>query len=272
MEPTYVIIIIVAAMVLLLFILIAPGNAGDRKKPFTGRNIAHRGLYSEDQSIPENSLPAFARGADLGYGVELDVQLTRDGQVVVFHDNTLERMCGVPQRIDELDLAKLRELRLCNTEERIPLFSDVLETVSGRVPIIVELKNVPQNRELCEKTLALIESYEGEICVESFNPKNVAFFARRAPRLFRGQLAQPLKYYTADGLSVFTGFLLSNLLFNVVSRPHFIAYMIGGKPLSLRICEALGAVTAVWTSHDRTAESLYDIVIFEHYEPETRFK
>ena len=272
MEAVYIILIIIAVLLLIAVILLAPGRAGDKKTPFYGRNIAHRGLYTADQSIPENSLPAFLRAADHGYGLELDVQLSRDGRVVVFHDDTLKRMCGVASRVDELDYDELEQLRLADTDAKIPLFSDVLDAIGGRVPIVVELKNGKRNKELCDKTLAFLESYKGETCVESFNPLIVRYFMLNAPHMLRGQLAQPLKPYVDDGLSVFMGFLLSRVLFNVTCRPHFICYMIGKKPLSVRFSEALGAVKAVWTSHDESSERDYDIVIFEHYEPRIRYK
>ena len=80
--------------------LIAPGAATRRQKaPFYGLNFAHRGLHSRDKAVPENSLEAFRLAAEAGYGIELDVQLSKDGQVVVFHDNTLDRVCGVHGRV-----------------------------------------------------------------------------------------------------------------------------------------------------------------------------
>ena len=272
MNAVYVILIIIAALIALLVILLAPGHAEGREEPFYGRNIAHRGFYTPDQSIPENSLAAFRRAAEHGYGLELDVQLSRDGQVVVFHDDTLKRMCGIPSRVDELDLDDLKKLRLQDTDEQIPLFSEVLEAVDGRVPMVVELKNGKRNKELCDKTLAFLTSYKGETCVESFNPLIVRYFKINAPHMLRGQLAQPIKPYVDDGMSFFVGFVLANVLLNVLCRPHFICYMIGKKPFFVRFSEALGAVKAVWTSHDKTAEKEYDIVIFEHYEPKVKFK
>ena len=90
-----------AAAVSLPLILLAPGRATKRQKaPFMGMNFAHRGLHSRDKSIPENSLEAFDLASRAGYGMELDVQLSKDGQVVVFHDDTLERVCGVNARVD----------------------------------------------------------------------------------------------------------------------------------------------------------------------------
>lgn len=252
--------------------LLAPGKVGKKRAPFEGRNFAHRGLFQADQSIPENSLPAFALAAEHGYGIELDVQLSRDGQVVVFHDDALTRMCGLESRVDALDYADLEKLSLHGTDERIPLFSTVLETVGGRVPLIVELKNGPRNPELCQKTLDLLLAYDGIYCIESFNPMIVAWFRKHAPAVFRGQLAQPPAAYRPEHLSPLTSFLLGNVLLNFLARPNFIAYRIGPKPLAVRLAEELGALRVAWTSHDTEAEASFDAVIFEHYLPNTRFR
>ena len=251
--------------------LLAPGRATKRQKaPFWGLNFAHRGLHTRDKSIPENSLPAFERAAQAGYGMELDVQLSKDGQVVVFHDDTLDRVCGVHARVDEKTWAELQELRLCGTEYGIPLFSEVLQTVRGRGPLIVELKSGRRNRELCEKTYALLQDYRGEACVESFNPLIMAWFRFHAKDLLRGQLAAPTREYKDQ--SRLQAFLLSHCLLNVFSRPQFIAYKIGCRPPTVRLAEQLGAMKVGWTSHEPRNEKGRDAVIFEFYHPKLRYK
>ena len=253
--------------------LLAPGRAPDSKKaPFVGRNFAHRGLHTEDQSVPENAMHAFALAAEAGYGMELDVQLSKDGQVVVFHDDTLDRVCGVASRVDALDYDELKKLPLFGTAERIPLFSEVLSLVNGRTPLIVELKNGPRNDELCEKTWEMLRRYPGAYCIESFNPLIVAWFRFHAPTVLRGQLAQLPEEYVRGGRSAAEGFLLGNTLLNVAARPQFIAYRIGPRPFAVRFAEALGAMPVGWTSHDRESEKGRDAVIFEYYRPEIRYK
>ena len=113
--------------------LVAPGHATRAQKaPFLYRNYAHRGLHTEDGTVPENSLPAFRAAAEAGYAVEMDVHLTADDQLVVFHDDTLERMCGVPGVIDDFTLAELRALRLGDTDCVIPTFAEALAALGGR--------------------------------------------------------------------------------------------------------------------------------------------
>ena len=269
----WIVLIVLAVLCAAVFVIFAPARPDNKKKaPFYGKNFAHRGLYQKDQSIPENSLPAFAKAVEAGYGMELDVQLSRDGKVVVFHDDTLDRVCGVSKRVDELDYAELLELRLCGTDEKIPLFDEVLATVGGKTPMIVELKTGRRNEELCEKTLAALRGYAGEYCVESFDPTIVAWFRKHAPEIYRGQLAQPPKHYRKHGKSRLVSFLLGTTAMNVIARPNFIAYRIGKKTLGVRFAELLGATRVAWTSHDETTEKKFDVVIFEHYLPQTQYK
>jgi len=252
--------------------LLLPGNADAALlAPFYGRNIAHRGLHTPDKAVPENSLPAFRAAVMLGFGVELDVHITSDGELVVFHDDTLARACGVERRIEDMTWEELRELRVFGTEHRIPLLSEVLELVAGREPIIVELKHGPRDRELCEKAREMLKKYSGVYCIESFDPRIVRWFRRNAPEVLRGQLsARPSEL--ADGAGRLNAFLIGSLLTNFLSRPHFIAYKIGPRPFTLKLCRSLGAPIFSWTSRDFGNESTSDVIIFEYYLPEAKFK
>ena len=253
--------------------LLAPGTSSRRQRePFMGTNVAHRGLHSRDKSVPENSLEAFRLAAEAGYGIELDVQFSKDKQVVVFHDDTLDRVCGVHARVDELTYDELKELRLCGSDQIIPLFTEVLGVIRGRSPIICELKNGRNNRELCEKTYEIISGHRRDICVESFNPMIVAWFRFHAKDLLRGQLAQPTRFYDAETMSAPLAYALGHTLFNCLARPQFIAYRIGFRPLSVRMSELLGAMRVGWTSHEPRNEAGRDTVIFEFYRPKVKFK
>ena len=252
--------------------LIAPGHAGRHQRAvFAGVNYAHRGLHSRDRTVPENSLSAFRLAAENGYGIELDVQLSKDGEVVVFHDDTLDRVCGVHARVEDLTWAELSELRLCVTEDRIPLFSEVLSSIRGCEALLVELKNGSRNRLLCEKTYALLSEYRGHVCVESFNPLIVMWFRIHAPELLRGQLATSLKDYAEEGITGPKAFVLHNTMLNFLARPQFIAYRIGRRPPLVRLCTALGALNFCWTSHEPRNEKGRDEVIFEFYRPKQRY-
>lgn len=254
---------------------VAPGRSHAAQcAPFVGRTFAHRGLYAKNQSVPENSLPAFLSAVQAGYGVELDVQLTRDGQVVVFHDETLTRVCGVERRVDDCTFDELSQLSLFGTNQRIPLFIDVLSVLDGRVPVIVELKAGGDWRTLCQKTYDLLKSYRGDACVESFHPLLVRWFYRHAPEILRGQLSEAYRF-SQRFLPKHMAFLMSRLLTNFLTHPQFLAYRIGSKCISARIAEWHGAMRVSWTAHPdddwvalmRTS----DCIIFEHCRPSTHF-
>lgn len=240
--------------------------------PFLSFDYAHRGLYKKDQTIPENSLPAFARAVEHGYGAELDVQLTADGQVVVFHDGNLERMCGLNKPVHDLAYPQLQKLRLGNSEERIPLFTEVLEIIGGEVPLIIELKSNGKNAELCRKTWEILQEYEGAFCIESFDPRIVRWFRKNAKRVVRGQLSD--QYTNAPSVPPFLRFLLKNLLGNFLAKPHFIAYRHNeaAECLSFRLCKNwFHLLTVAWTV--REGDDLdeigkwFDLMIFEHFLP-----
>ncbi len=255
--------------------LIMPSRSSKTQRaPFHGRTFAHRGLFSADQSIPENSLSAFRAAVEADYGVELDVQLTKDKQVVVFHDDDLKRVCGVDARVDAYTYEELKQMLLCATEERIPLFTEVLATIDGKIPMIVELKSGGDWKTLCPKTLDLLADYKGDYCVESFHPSLVRWFYLNAPQILRGQLSEAARY-SRKGLPLYQAIMMSRLFTNILAHPQFIAYRVGPKCLSVRICECLGAMRVAWTARPTDDHAkltrINDAIIFEHYRPETHF-
>ena len=254
-----------------LLYAIAPGryNKG-LETPFIGRHFAHRGLHSGDHKIPENTMPAFKAAIENGYGIELDVQLTKDEKVIVFHDHDLKRACGIPKRICDLTYAQLNTIPLFGSTETAPLFTDVLKTIDSRVPLIVELKDGPKYKLLCAKTAALLDHYAGNYCVQSFDPRIVGWFRKHRPHVFRGQLVT----YRADykGISPLMAALLSCGLLNFMSRPHFIDHNLAPKTITIKGAEKLGAMRCCWTAHEEGHEKENDFVIFEGYKPEPRYQ
>ena len=152
-----VILAIVIVVVLLWLWAIAPQLPRADFSAFAAYDYAHRGLHDKDKGVPENSLMAFDLAVRGGFGMEFDLQLTRDGQVVVHHDRSIARTCGVDKNIDEMTMRSFR-LPLLGTEERVPRFTEVLELVDGRTPLIIELKSYTRQQELCEKTVELLEA------------------------------------------------------------------------------------------------------------------
>lgn len=254
--------------------LLAPAHAArEQKAPFMDRNYAHRGLHKKDKSVPENSLAAFRRAVKAGYGVEMDVHITADDRLVVFHDDTLRRMIpGAPEgRIETFTLEELRQFRLLKTDEQIPTLEDALAVLAGRVPLILEIKSGPRNDRLCALVSGALARYPGPVCIESFDPFILRWFKKHEPSYLRGQLAQKPKDYK-NALKGARAFAAGNLLLNAAARPHFISYRIGEKPATVRLCEAMGAMRAGWTSREWKHEQDYDMVIFEHYKPGVWFR
>ena len=270
-----------AAVLLFLAALVycvAPGKMPPELKKtaevFYGLNCAHRGLHTEDRQVPENSLGAFTAARKAGYGVELDVRLSKDGQVVVFHDDDLKRACGVDALVDSLNWEALSALPLFGTRECMPLFTRAME-VLGDTPVIVELKSAGENNpELCQKTLDILRAQGRHCCVESFDPRVVGWFRKNAPDVLRGQLSTPARKF--DTISKPRAFLLGNLLLNCISRPHFIAFSADPWPLSARLCRAMRPIVVIWTvrpGHNiAKCENENNMVIFEHYTPLPRYK
>lgn len=258
-------------------LLILPRRADKAKfAPFQGLMAAHRGLYEKDQSVAENSLEAFRRAAENGYGVELDVQLSKDGAVVVFHDDTVDRMTTEKGRVDSFTLEELRAMPLKGTEHRMPLFTDVMAVLDGKSPTIVELKSTPNYPELCEKTLAILRTLKGPYCVESFDPRIVRWFYKNAPDLVRGQLTEAYPYWRKAGAPLHKALMMHTLCINFLTHPQFIAFGRGHRPLCMLLGRKLGTKTVFWTerpdSDHETLAKRYDCRIFEHYRPETHYK
>lgn len=265
-------ITILCAIALLFFFLLLPAESDfEQRMPFWGRNCAHRGLHTRDKSVPENSIAAFTAAMDAGYGIELDICLSADGEVVVFHDDTLQRACGLPERVDETSYEELRRLPLFGSEQRIPLLREVLERVEGRAPLIIELKTTPQYKLLCESAWRILRRYDGDICVESFDPRILRWFKKNAPGLLRGQLAALPRRLNQGAAGYAVGLLLTNF----IARPHFIAYEKGRKPVIVRLVERF-AMRFSWTVEPDDLHTLIeeesDTIIFEHYNPEPFFK
>ena len=269
---------IAVLVVFVVYLLLTLPSRADKDAfaPFQGLMAAHRGLYEKDQSVPENSLEAFRRAAEYGCGVELDVQLSKDGAVVVFHDDTVDRMTTEKGRVDSFTLKELQAMPLMGTEHRMPLFTDVMAVLDGVSPTIVELKSTPNYPELCEKTLAILRTLKGPYCVESFDPRIVRWFYKNAPDLTRGQLTEAYSYWRKAGLPVWRCVLMHTLFINFLTHPQFIAFGRGKRPLCMLLGRKLGAKTVFWTerpdSDHETLAKRYDCRIFEHYRPETHYK
>ena len=263
----YILIVIIAAFLLYAF-LVAPRlfRKPDRT-PLLHIHYAHRGLFDNKTDAPENSLKAFQLAVDNGYGIELDVQLSKDNVPVVFHDATLQRMCGVEGKVWEYTLAELQQFTLANSDATIPTFEEALQVIGGKVPIIVEYKLDRVQTKVCELGNELLVKYSGSYCIESFHPLAVLWYKKHRPDVIRGQLG--MEFWREEKYKGrFEMMLVAFLLTNVVTRPDFVAYQhTEADNLSRRLAKKLGALSVAWTIKSKkqyeAVKNQFDLFIFD---------
>ncbi len=269
MTALYIALAAAAVLVLLLLYLVFPAVRKHKDRELLRNlHIAHRGLHGIIDNTPENSLAAFREAVLLGYAIENDIHLTADGEVVVFHDDTLKRMCGVEGRVEDKTLAELKKLRIAGTQEQIPTLKECLDVVNGRVPLLVEFKSysLANAKALCAAADKILSQYNGKYFVQSFFPPVLYWYRRHRKEVCRGQLS------TAFFGGPIQKRMLGLLLFNFVSRPDFVSYEhTYSDNISRRIVTLLGAFPVGWTfrsqkdiDHHRRDFKTY---IFENFIP-----
>lgn len=257
----------IAAAVVIFYLMITRGEPVENW--LADYVYAHRGLHGG--AVPENSMHAFEQAAQKGYGIELDIHLSRDGVPVVIHDDDLKRMTGIEKEVSDLPADALSRLSLAGSKEGIPLFEDVLNKIAGQVPLLVELKNRGRAGELEKKAWELLKGYCGQFAVQSFSPYSIAWFRKNAPGVLRGQLSSRFDDMK-ESLPGYQIFALKHLLTNFLARPNFISYEIDSLPKSVvsRLRKTKIPVLG-WTVRSETqkkhAEKYCDTVIFENVNP-----
>lgn len=272
MTALYVVLIVIAVLIVLYFLAIKPRLSRQKQwAPFKGVYYAHRGLHDNESEAPENSLPAFKKAVKAGYGIELDVQLTKDRVPVVFHDFTLERACGKPGKVYEYTYEELQQFPLFQSNERIPKFEEILKAVDGKVPLIVEIKLEWMDLTVCAFVDKLLKEYKGMYCIESFNPLVLTWYRRYHNDVLRGQLSDAfLKEGEYRGVLYW---ILQNLLLNWMTKPDFVAYNHKyADNLSRRLCRKLYKnMAAAWTIKSQqeleAAKEEFDVFIFDSFIP-----
>jgi glycerophosphoryl diester phosphodiesterase len=242
---------------------------------FIARPIAHRALHDKTQGRPENSIAAIRAAIAAGYGIELDVQLSADGQAMVFHDYDLDRLTGEKGALAQRAAAELGKITLRHASEGIPTLPEVLAVVAGRVPLLIEIKDQdgacgPNVGPLERATAAALRGYEGPVAVMSFNPHSVASFAQAAPDVPRGLTVGGPDDSTYYALSERRRAELSNIEdFDRVGA-SFIShdYRLLDRPAVTRLKQR-GIPILCWTIRSAEAEAearkIADNVTFEGY-------
>lgn len=269
------IVLVVALILFVLYLLaIMPHMTGRPDlKPFSGYYYAHRGLHNNESNAPENSMAAFKKAVDAGFGIELDIHLSKDGIPVVMHDETLIRATGCEGKIGDYTVAELKEkFRLFDSEERIPTFEEVLKLIDGKVPLIVEFKGEDLDVSLCEVAAPMLDAYKGTYCMESFNPLMVRWYKKNRPQIMRGQLSD--YFFNDPKYRKASYFILQNLMLNFMAKPDFIAYNHHNMDkLAFSINRSLyGITTFAWTIKSQqeleAAKKKFDFMIFDSFVPE----
>ena len=266
------IFLVLLVLVLVYFILIIPNKNGrERMKDFANWNYAHRGFHDNGGEAVENSLPAIKYAVDNNYGIEFDVQVTKDGIPVVFHDDNMKRVVGLDAAIKDFNYEELKEFKLLNSQETIPKLEDVLKLVDGKVPLIIEYKlSSGTDTSICDQVDPYLRAYKGLYCIESFNPMVVKWYRKNRPEVARGQLSLN---YRKSGFDSIKYFPLTALLFNFRTRPDFIAFNYKDKDnLSLKILKSiynlpLVAYTIKSQKDYDNNDDFFDLIIFEGFHP-----
>ncbi len=265
MEMTYLIVFI---MFVLIYLIYAPSDR-IRKADWVAGHYAHRGLYRKDQTIPENSIAAFQQAIDHQFGIELDLQSTKDGVVMVFHDDSLKRLCGVDRMLEEINYDEVLSMRLSKTDQLIPRFSDVLCQVNGQVVLIIEIKTTKRRKETVEQVMKLLKEYKGNFVLCSFDPLILKELKSHYPRVLRGQLTH---YYMDDkSKPLWQRIMLQYCMFNFLTRPDFISIRYDQLNFSYRLSRILKTYGFGWPLSSQTQEDSlsdqFEVIIFEHYLP-----
>ena len=264
---SYVLMVIVILLLLYAFLVAPRLFHKPNRTPLLHTHYAHRGLFDNKTDVPENSLKAFQLAVENGYGIELDVQLSKDNVPVVFHDATLQRMCGIEGKVWEYTLAELKQFKLLESGADIPTFEEALQVIGGKVPIIVEYKLDRVQTKVCELGNKLLETYVGPYCIESFHPLAVLWYKKNRPDVIRGQLG--MEFWREEKYKGRTEMMLvAFLLTNAFTRPDFIAYQhTEAHNISRRLARKLGALSVAWTIKSKeqyeAVKNQFDLFIFD---------
>lgn len=178
--------------------------------------IAHRGIY-DNETIYENTLESFEEAIKQNLTIELDIRLTKDKKIIVFHDSNAKRITKQNKIVEENTYKELNHQNILH----IPLLSEVLNLVAGKVALLIEIKPAKKSGELETILMNVLKKYKGKYAIQSFSPKVLYWFKRNHPNILRGQLSSQ---YKKSKLTTTKKIILSNMLLNFITKPHFISY------------------------------------------------
>jgi glycerophosphoryl diester phosphodiesterase len=234
------------------------------------RYIAHRGLHSLDKTVPENSLKAIELAMNNNYGIEIDVNILKDGTVVVFHDPNLKRLCNIDKDLSEVNYEDIKELKLLDSNEKISTLSEILNFVNGKVPLLIEIKPFGNLKLFCERFYDTIKDYKGEYGIHSFNPYVVRWFKKNHPDVIRGQITEYFR--NNHKMKRISKYLMKSMFFNRFTKPDFVNY--GIVDLPNKYCDRAykkGLCIIAYASKSQEEFDMvkqhYDNSVFEYFLP-----
>jgi glycerophosphoryl diester phosphodiesterase len=239
----------------------------------TARPIAHRGLHDTDHGIVENTASAFRAAVEGRYGIEVDLQITSDGEAMVYHDDRLGRLTEGDQRLAAMTAADLKRVRFKATSDRMLTVGELCDLVRGQATLVLELKSsFNGDHRVALRTVDVLKSYRGAVAAMSFDPDLVATLKEAAPGLTRGIIAMRRYDHPEWGpLSLWQKLTFPHLLQSVLTRPHFVAYALNDLPavapsFARRACGVPLLAWVVRGEDDRIrAARVCDQIIFEGF-------
>ena len=228
--------------------------------------IAHRGYYNNKKGIPENSVLAFKKAIDNNYLIELDVRLTKDQKLVVFHDDNLKRVCGVNKRVKDLTYIELLKYNLFDTTLKVPLFSDVIKLVNGRVPILIETKYHNRYGILEKILINELSNYKGLYAIQSFYPMSLLWLKRNTKHIPIGLLSSNFK----NDLNRLKSIIGKTLILDLFFKTDFISYDVKGLPNNYLSYKRDKKKIVIWTIKNKKdydlARQYTDALICENFD------
>ncbi len=232
------------------------------KNFLTSSLISHRGIH-DNKTVYENTLEAFKLALKKKYTIELDVHLTKDNQIIVFHDYNTKRITNKNQLIEKTSYKELNNQNIIH----IPTLKEVLQLVNGKVPLLIEIKQENKVGTLEKELMNILNTYQGEYAIQSFNVMTLLWFKKNYPNILRGQLSYTYKKIKMNKI---TKILLKNMFFNFLTKPNFISYKYNELPeKKINKYKKKGITLLAWTIDNKNNynkyKNIYDNLICERF-------
>ena len=236
--------------------------------------IAHRGLHKEKKGIVENCESAFKAAIKHGYAIECDIELTKDGEAVVFHDDEIDRLLDGKGAVKSFTTKELKKKKYRQGKDQIQTLGELLEQVDGRTTLVIEIKSLwDDDMTLTQRALEVLANYNGPYALMSFDPQIVECVAERSPVTVRGITADRGTDPYYNMLSLARRLEMQSFSHLPRSKPHFVSFDAAGLPFAtVGEIRDRGHPVICWTirSPEQAAQALRyaDQITFENYHPE----